>query len=272
MQLNRLDLLESVRSVQFWFHSINLGDGVVTPGHKSAARLQQELVCLNLPSLQGKSFLDSGARDGFFSFAAERLGAQVTAREHYSWALAQGELAKSKSLPVGTQMEQTPFWRPDSLPGKTGFDLVHRLLNSRVEARVADFLQVDLASLGQFDVVLYSGVMYHMQNPLAALQRVASVTRQVAVIETEALEIPGYGSKPLFEFLDANKLNNDASCWWVPNLAGLKCLCIRAGFSRVEVMIGPPPYLWLRSLRARIRSGSQADWAYRYRAGVHAYK
>ena len=56
-----------------WFHTIDLGDGIVTPGQDESAR---KLGWLHLPhSLQGKSVLDVGARDGFFSFEAERRGA-----------------------------------------------------------------------------------------------------------------------------------------------------------------------------------------------------
>jgi hypothetical protein len=55
-----------------WFHSIDLGHGIVTPGcGKSAEKLRQ----IRLPErLDGLSVLDVGAWDGFFSFEAERRG------------------------------------------------------------------------------------------------------------------------------------------------------------------------------------------------------
>jgi tRNA (mo5U34)-methyltransferase len=55
-----------------WFHTIDLGNGVRTPGHKDTAA---EWEHLHLPDLAGRSVLDVGAYDGFFSFEAERRGA-----------------------------------------------------------------------------------------------------------------------------------------------------------------------------------------------------
>ena len=68
-----------------WFHSIPLKDGIVTPGRDdSMSKLKQ--VCLP-EDLSGKSVLDIGAWDGFFSFQAERNGAErVLATDHYSWS------------------------------------------------------------------------------------------------------------------------------------------------------------------------------------------
>src|SRR5215471_8503954 len=67
-----------------WFHTIDLGHGVVTPGEDdSPAKLRR----LKLPQdLSGKTFLDIGAWDGFFSFEAERRGAaRVMALDSYVW-------------------------------------------------------------------------------------------------------------------------------------------------------------------------------------------
>jgi hypothetical protein len=77
--------LEDLRdSVPFWFHSIDLGQGVVTPGAmKSAALLSEENKHLHLPNFRGKSVLDIGAWDGYYSFLAERGGAsRVVALDH----------------------------------------------------------------------------------------------------------------------------------------------------------------------------------------------
>ena len=67
-----------------WYHTIDLGGGVVTKGiDDSALRLAR----LDLPqSLAGLTVLDIGAWDGFFSFEAERRGAaRVVAADYFSW-------------------------------------------------------------------------------------------------------------------------------------------------------------------------------------------
>src|SRR5947209_8231120 len=89
-RLTRMSVSELERRVAehaLWWHSIDLGNGVVTPGHKPASVMNEELEALALPDLRGKAVLDVGAWDGFFSFAAERLGARrVVALDYYTWA------------------------------------------------------------------------------------------------------------------------------------------------------------------------------------------
>src|SRR2546428_13704590 len=67
-----------------WFHRIDLGDGVVTPGEDDT---REKLKTLHLPQdLRGTTVLDIGAWDGFFSFEAERRGARrVLATDDFCW-------------------------------------------------------------------------------------------------------------------------------------------------------------------------------------------
>ena len=59
------DLRREVASIR-WFHQIDLGGGIVTPGHDNSA---EKLPRIGLPEdLRGKSVLDIGSWDGFFSF------------------------------------------------------------------------------------------------------------------------------------------------------------------------------------------------------------
>ena len=61
-----------------WFHSIDLGGGIVTPGLDCDPRRLEQM---SLPAdLSGRTVLDIGAWDGFYSFEAERRGAAARAR------------------------------------------------------------------------------------------------------------------------------------------------------------------------------------------------
>jgi len=81
-------LEEMAESVGFWWHSIDLGQGVVTKGCKTPELLQSELESQRLPDLRDKTVLDIGAYDGFSSFEAERRGARrVVALDHYAWSI-----------------------------------------------------------------------------------------------------------------------------------------------------------------------------------------
>src|SRR5262245_36578224 len=76
LMLAALRKRRAVHRVGFWWHSIDLGDGVTTPGFKSPETLAGELDAIGLPTdLTGRSVLDVGGWDGWFAFEAERRGA-----------------------------------------------------------------------------------------------------------------------------------------------------------------------------------------------------
>ena len=102
-------------------------------------------------------------------------------------------------------------------------------------------MRVEPGSLGQFDVVLYLGVLYHMENPLESLRRVRQLTKAVAIIETEAVAIGGHHDRPLCEFFPVTaQLLDDPTNVWAPNAPALIGLCETAGFGRVELLATPP--------------------------------
>jgi tRNA (mo5U34)-methyltransferase len=260
-----------------WFHSIELAPGVVTPGQKSKPALDNELSLLRLPDLRGRSVLDVGACDGYFSFAAERLGAaRVVALDHYVWSIDPAYIQDwRESKRTGTRLplpHLSRHWRPDELPGRRPFDLARRMLSSRVEPVVGDFMTMDLDRLGRFDVVLFMGVLYHMEDPLAAVRRLHAVTTPggLAVIETEAMEMLGLGNRPCCEFFPGQELNNDPTNWWAPNARALEGLCRAAGFNDVALLHGVSPRRFARAFVRECLHGRLELPFVRYRAYVHA--
>ncbi len=230
----------------FWWHSIDLGNGIVTPGDKSPEFLDYEWGSFQIPPLVGKTFLDIGAWDGYFSFRAEREGAKhVVALDHYVWMLDLGKQREyyeaSLDRADAREFSRVPgLWCPETLPGKAGFDLAQWALDSRVESRVADFMDMDLDGLSKFDVVLYAGVLYHMRHPLLALERLARVTRERVIIETQAIAIGGMEDLEAMQFVGRNRLSGDPTNWWLPTASALESMCRAAGFVRTEVSVGLP--------------------------------
>ena len=233
-----------------WFHSLDLGGGRVTTGIKASDQLAAEVAALNVPArLTGKSVLDIGAWDGYFSFEAERRGAKrIVALDHYAWSINWAAWhdyyvdALQKEVSPLPPDEVASVWDPHGLPGRAGFDHARAELGSKVEPVVGDFMTMDLSKLGTFDVVFFLGVLYHLKDPFAALRRLRDVTKELAVIETAGTVVPGLTDERLWMFVEGAELNGDPSNWWAPTAAGLTGACRAAGFRDTRVILEPPEH------------------------------
>jgi tRNA (mo5U34)-methyltransferase len=279
--VDRAELSARVHSLR-WHHAIDLGHGVVTPGlaHRFTA-LER-----SLPEMTGRSVLDIGAWDGLYSFLAEQRGAsRVVALDHYVWGVdlparnVYWDECRARGEMPDQARDETEFWR-DHLPGRRSFDLAKQVLGSRVEPVLADFMTCDLDSLGVFDVVLHLGVLYHMREPYTALERLRRVTREVAVVETEGVVVPGHPDDALLRFFPGNELGGDYGNWFATSEAALHGMLRAAGFRRVVTAVGPPAELlapppaqglgrYLRAARVRMMPPRRAIG--RYRLVVHAF-
>lgn len=265
----------------FWWHSIELPDRI-TPGQIGVEALKTEWAELRLPPLRGCTVLDVGAWDGWFSFAAEDAGAsRVVALDHFAWSLdfvhaeeywayvANCRAARERPAMWGPKC---PWWDPRELPGKRAFDTAREARRSRVESVVDDFMTCDLAALGGFDVTLFLGVLYHLKEPLTALQRLRALTREVAVVETAAISLERQDDRPLIEFTPGAEVKNDPTNWFFPNEQAAIALLIAAGFEEVEPVArlfhtqerpGVTDFRLVLHARPRARTTSRAaadDW------------
>lgn len=203
--MDRAELANAVAAIR-WAHCIDLGQGIVTPGLWDTPQMLERL---RLPAdLTGQSVLDVGCWDGFYSFEAERRGAsRVLATDSFTW--------------------QRKSWG-----SKEGFDLARRALNSGVEDLEIDVLDLSPERVGAFDIVLFLGVLYHMKHPMLALERVASVTRRLLIVETviDLLYVPARA----LVFYPGSELNQDDSNWFGPTPSAVEAMLRSVGFTRVE--------------------------------------
>ncbi len=259
-----------------WFHTIDLGDGIVTHGNPPSEVLEQTG---SFPDVRGKSVLDIGTWDGKYAFRAEQEGAsRVVALDHYAWLLDFGarnkywEDCRARGDFPDPDYEASQFLLRDEMPGRRGFDLAHEILHSNVEPAVGDFMTMDLAGLGTFDVVLYFGVLYHMQEPLTALRRLRQVTRGMAAIETAAVRVPDREEDNFLMFFPGGELGADHGNWFSPSERALLSMCRAAGFAHAEARVGAPPLVRNSpGIGARLRGRSTPDGIQHYRAVVHAF-
>jgi len=215
-----------------WFHNLHLPDGRETaPDHPlgdfPAFKWRQIEDCLPA-NLAGARALDIGCNAGFYAFQLAARGAEVLALdldEHY---LEQGRWASQHLDPEG-----------------------------RVEFRqgsVYDLVDVE----GDFEVVLFMGVLYHLRYPLLALDLVAGKVAGRLVLQTltmpgddpietpEDLEIdergrlaePGW---PRAAFVE-HRLAGDPTNWWAADVACVEAMARSAGLRVVE---RPGHEIWL---------------------------
>jgi tRNA (mo5U34)-methyltransferase len=210
-----MDVKLQARVAEFaWHHSIDLGNGVVTPGGKSLAICNTEAgLIFDRVNLTGRTVLDIGAWNGVFSFEAKRRdAARVLATDSYCWSHPQ-------------------------LRGRETFEIARSALGVEVEAREIDVADLSVEAVGEFDVVLYLGVFYHRYDAIESLARVARLARHVLVVETH-LELRDI-DVPAMVFFPGSELANDSTNWWGPNEQCMKALLLGQGFSEVEVSAHP---------------------------------
>ncbi len=201
---------DAVQRVPFWWHTIDLGDGIVTPGRSSLH--ERVLRVAAIPSvLQGKTVLDVGCWDGFFSFWCEQQGAVVTPVDNFQYR----DFVKTKYAV--------------ELQGGEGFQVAAHWLGSRLQIVHKDFTELEAS----FDIVLFLGVLYHQRNPLGALEHLSKLTRECAVVETHYLKDE---SRPILRFYPGSSLNSDPTNYWGPSLSCVELMLLDVGFRSVRLV------------------------------------
>ncbi len=237
---NQNDLLAAIQSLE-WYHSIDLGNGVITPGHYDHRPF---LKYYRLPEqLDGKSVIDIGAASGFFSFEFERRGAAVTATD----------------LPEWFDHDFSPVYQPDKT-ADTGaaylhqpFEVARQALDSKVRRKLVNIYDISPETVGTFDLAFCGSVLLHLTDPVRALWNIASVTREVAIIAT-VIE-PDEAPHPAATFLGYQH----GDVWWIPTRACLELMVVSAGFTGIE---------WISEFHLDYRDGRPGP----YHGVLHAYK
>lgn len=142
--MNTSELQRRIDEIR-WYHEFSFPNGLraisTTPDitdHRRIWRFIEEQ--LDRLDFRGKTVVDIGCWDGYWSFYAERRGARhvlATDDKSQNWA------------------------------GSAGLMLARELLDSKIETRL-DVSIYDLSRLDQFDIILCLGVWYHLVDPFYA--------------------------------------------------------------------------------------------------------
>lgn len=110
-------------------------------------------------SLEGLRVLDLACSSGGFSVEASRLGAD--------YVLGIDVVAR--------YIEQAKF-------------IKNALQIESVDFRQLDIYDLNKDDVGQFDVTLCLGLLYHLENPVLAMRTVSAVTRRILVVDTTIID------------------------------------------------------------------------------------
>jgi tRNA (mo5U34)-methyltransferase len=207
---------EAIAKQAKWHHRIEVAPGVWTPGLQDTATVLSQV---GMPEdLSGMRVLDIGARDGFFTFEAERRGAREV-----------------------IALDNEP-------PHHTGFSIAAELLGSKATYVTENVYSLDPERYGTFDLVLFLGVIYHLRHPLLALDRIHDVCAPDAtlVLETHMIDEgfvdtagnwhrlvdfhPDLLSLPVVQYYPDDMLGKDPTSQWAPNRVALEGWLRGAGF------------------------------------------
>lgn len=191
-------VIEMINSVPFWWHTIRFGDAI-TPGESSERT--QAWKNLAFPSkLTGKNVLDIGAWDGYYSFEAERRGADKVVAVEFA--------------PINAR----------------GFKVGKRIIGSNVDYLILDAHEIDSIRM-MFDVINWMGNYYHLRDPIQTLKKIYSKLKPNGLLLIEGHVLID-GSRILKLLPDKSHENSR----YLFSVEEIEAQCILCGFRSTEVI------------------------------------
>ena len=213
-----------------WMYTIDLGQGVVTPGRWLAN--QNTMRAYDRIDFKDKKVLYLGACNGLWSFESERHGAAEVYSVDY--------------------LTHVGYWCTPA------YNLAHQALSSRAKYFPdINIYDVEQLKVDDFDVVIFSGIYYHLKHPLLALTIMRRVIKEGGHI---VIEGPIYPDKDrsYSSFHYRGLLFYDKNYWSVPTM---RCLRKWANFPssplRRNISTRKPP----STTCARSRTRFDPAWA-----------
>jgi tRNA (mo5U34)-methyltransferase len=212
------DLATRIKAIE-WYHTLDLGNGLVTPGFYDHRPILERY---GLPQrLDGLRVLDIAAFDGFWSFEFERRGAaEVVALD----------IASAAELDLAPRVRAAMTEAQLNRSFGAGFQLAHAHYGSKVRHVHCNVYGMKPADLGRFDLVHCGDLLLHLRDPLLALTRIREMTKGQALI-----------SDCIFPDLDRHDgavaqydggVNDNI--WWRLGANALSRMIRDAGFDKVE--------------------------------------
>jgi len=202
------ELRKRVAEIGSWYHTIDLGDGIVTPGTFDLRPLLHEF---RLPErLDGQRVLDVGASNGFFSFEFERRGAvEVVSVDLPSWG-AHDWTPRYREQHEAQSEEMREYIDQQTM--RAGFELCREALGcERVRKEEMAIYDISPERLGAFDLVFSGSILMHVRDPVLGVQRLRSVCKPEGRLITSISTTKEDTDEPVARFVGQwNQCN-----WWL---------------------------------------------------------
>lgn len=231
----------------YWYHTIDLGDGLATPGlYDYRATLRD----FHFPeNMAGMTVLDVGSATGYFAFEFERRGARVVSTElpslrdldRFPGQSVKNSLRKIERMIFPDGLDLESMRRGDSerelyrclLDGP--FQFCKERLGSKVErcySTIYDLTADNTGVRGGFDLIFVGDVLVHTLYPLQALAALAPLCRGQLVLSQMLPEGPQ--EPPAMVYVGGGDPEEDHISWWLPNRSCLVQMLTKLGFPTVE--------------------------------------
>jgi tRNA (mo5U34)-methyltransferase len=224
--MTRDEIIAGIERLRPWFHRVDLGGGLFTKTESVMGEPVDhpagpwETIGRRVPAdLTGKTVLDVGCNAGFYAVEAKRRGAARVLgvdgqRQHVRQAL-----------------------------------LVRRALGLDLEFRRMNVYELTRRRVGEFDITLALGLVYHLKHLVLALENLYGVTRELLVVETAVMP-PARAPEPFAHPLGAGEMRLHALAyvenppeakeqvynWFLPSVSALSALLRNTGFDEVETV------------------------------------
>ncbi len=223
-----------------WFHNLNLSGVFTAPNHflGDFPNVKWKYISPVVPSdLSGATVLDIGCNGGFYCIEMKKRGAErvlgVDVDDRY---LNQARFA-AETLGLEIEFQKHSVYDVDRLDG-------------------------------QFDFVLFMGVLYHLRYPLFALDKVIKKVRGQLIFQTmirgsetsRAWEDDyHFWNKQIFEnpefprmYFVEHSYASDPTNWWIPNCGAAEAMLRSSG---LEIIAHPESETWICVPRTVTRDG-----------------
>jgi SAM-dependent methyltransferase len=223
-------LLEASREF-YWYHQIDLGNGVRTDGDLD---MREVLPHYGFPQdMSGMRVLDVGRASGFFAFEFEARGANVTATEissYLDWDFVGGEPERQRR--ASKYPDMAAFTRRHI----TGaFEFAHTARGSKVRPVSTTIYDISLEKLEAdrpFDLVFAGSITSHLRDPLRGFDRFFEVTAPGGHCIVSAPFVGADEQTPTLIMVTGDP---DRRSWWVMNRSCLTASLKAVGFETAEI-------------------------------------